>query len=117
MAITETDGAITQLTATGDSDAISLVGKVAGVFSIRHRNESATITVGAIVQPEISHDGTNWDKDGPPYSFSTSATTTEFRTYVPPTDGLAIKNVRFAYTAPTGGSSHTLDCRYTLTSI
>jgi hypothetical protein len=116
MALTKSNGSITQLTATGNSVTVDVSDSYASAFSIRMTNGSATITVGASVQPEISHDGTNWRRDGGAFVFSTTASATEFRTYTPPTDGLAVKNVRFAYTAPTGGSGHTLDCDYTKTT-
>jgi hypothetical protein len=115
MALTKSNGSITQLTATGNSVSVDVSDSYASVFSIRHTNVNATVTAGGVVQPQISHDGTNWRNDGGAFVFGT-ALATELRTYVPPTDGLAVKNVRFAYTFPTGGSSHTLDCDYTKTT-
>jgi hypothetical protein len=116
MALTKTNGSITQLTGAGNSVTVDTSDAYAAAFSIRHVNGTGTITAGATVQPQISHDGTNWRNDGGPFLFGLTASATELRTYVPPTDGLAIKAVRFVYTVPTGSTGHTLDCDYTETT-
>lgn len=113
MSLTKSSGSITQLTSAGNSIAVDLSDAYAATFSIRHTNGTGTITVGATVQPQISHDGTNWRNDGGAFLFGLTASATELRTYTPPTDGLAIANdVRFVYTVPTGSTGHTLDCDY-----
>lgn len=116
MALTKNAGSITQLTATGSSVAVDLGSSYAATFSIKHVNGTGTITAGAIVQPQITHDGTNWFNDGGPIVFGLTASATEFRTYVPPTDGIAVGSVRFSYTAPTGSSGHTFDSDYSRVS-
>lgn len=116
MALTKTNGSLSQLTATGNSGAIDLTDAYAAVFSIRHVNGTGTITAGAQVQPQISHDGSNYRNDGGVFVFGTTASATELRTYVPPTDGLSVQHVRFAYTAPSGSSGHTLNVEFTKTT-
>lgn len=114
MALTKTNGSITQVAATGNSTTVDVSDAYAATISIKHVNGTGTITAGAQVQPEISHDGgTAWFRDGGAFVFGTTASATEFRTYIPPTDGIAAKSVRFAYTAPTGSTGHTLDASHT----
>ena len=117
MPLTKTNGSITQLTTTSNSVVVDVSDAYAAVFSVRHANGTGTITAAATVQPQISHDGTNWRNDGGAFAFGLDASTTELRTYVPPTDGLAVKSVRFAYTAPVGSTGHTLDCDYSKTTV
>ena len=117
MALTKASASLAELTAAGNTAAADISDAYAAVFSIRHANGTGTITVGATVQPQISHDGTNWRNDGGAFVFGLAASTTELRTYVPPTDGLAIANdVRFVYTVPTGSTGHTLNVDYSRTT-
>ena len=104
---------LTQLTGSGNTAAAAISTARVAVFTVLMTNGSATITVGATVQPQISYDGTNWVNDGGAFSFSTTASTTEYRTYVPPGGGLPVHSVRFVYTAPTtSGSAASLDVEY-----
>lgn len=117
MALTKTNASLAQVTATGNSASADVSAAYASAFSLKHVNGTGTITAGAQVQPQISHDGgTTWHNDGGPFVFGTTDSATEYRTYTPPTDGLAVKHVRFAYTAPSGSTGHTLDCEYTRTT-
>lgn len=114
--LTKSNNALPQLTSTGDTVEVDLSDAYAAVISLRHANGAGSITAGATVQPQLSHDGVNWRNDGGAFAFSNSAGAIEHRTYVPPTDGLAVKAVRFAYTAPSGGSGHSLDIDLTKTT-
>ena len=111
MALTKANGSITQVTATGNSTEIDVANAYAAAVSIKHVNGTGTITAGAVVKVQISHDGTNWEADTT-FTFGLTASATEFRTYTPPADGLPIDAIRLAYTAPTGSSGHTLDARF-----
>lgn len=116
MALTKSDGSLTQLTASGNTAAIDVSDAYAATVSIIHATGSGTISSGGEVQPEISHDGTNYRPDGGAFVFGTTASTTEYASYTPPTDGLAVKSVRFAWTVPGGSTGHTLDVEYTKTT-
>ena len=114
MALTKSNSSLAQLTATGNTAAADISAGYATVFSIKHLTGTGTITTGGKVQPEISHDGgTVWHKDGGEFVFGLVASATEYRTYTPPTDGLAAKHVRFAWVVPVGSTGHTLDVEYT----
>jgi hypothetical protein len=115
MALTKANGTITQLTATGNSTEIDFSDAILGAISIRHTNGTGTITVGAAVRVEISHDGTSWDTDTT-FVFGLTASATEFRSYTPPAEGGTIDAVRLAYTVPTGSTGHTLDARFSKTT-
>lgn len=115
MALTKTSGTITQLTAAGTSTEMDFANAYAGAISVKHVNGTGTITVGATVRVEISHDGTNWETDTT-FTFGLTASATEFRTYTPPADGLPIDAVRLVYTVPTGSTGHTLDARFSKTT-
>ena len=115
MALTKANGTITQLTAAGNSTSMSFSDAYAGAISIKHVNGTGTITAGAEVVVQISHDGTNWETDTT-FTFGTTASETEFRTYTPPADGLPIHSVRLVYTVPVGSSGHTLDARFSKTT-
>ena len=113
MAWTRSNNTLTQVTATGNSNAITLgATDVELAVSVKHVNGTGSITVGATVQPQISHDGTNYFNDGQAYTFGLTASATEYRTYVPPEGGATVQKVRFAYTSPTGSTGHTLDFAY-----
>jgi hypothetical protein len=112
MALNKVDGTLAQLTATGNTDAIDLVDAYSAAVTVRHTNGTGTITAGAIVQPEISHDGTNFYPSGGAFVFGTTESAVGHRDYVPPEAGFPIKAVRFAYTAPVGSSGHTLDVAF-----
>lgn len=116
MALTKTNGSLTQLTATGNTAAIDLTDAYSVAISLIHVNGTGTITAGAQVQPQISHDGSNYRNDGGPFLFNTTASATEHRTYTAPTDALAVKFVRFAYTAPSGSTGHTFNVEFTKTT-
>jgi hypothetical protein len=116
MALTKANASLAELTAAGNTATADISAAYAAVFSIRHTNGTGTITVGATVQPQISHDGTNFRNDGGAFVFGLTASATELRTYVPPTDGLAVKDVRFVYTVPTGSTGHTLNVDYSRTT-
>lgn len=116
MALTKTNGTLTQLTATGDTGSVDTSASYAAVVSLVHVNGTGTITAGATIQPQISHDGTNWINDGGAFQCGTTASATERFTYVPPADGITLGKARFAYTAPTGSTGHTLDASYSLTT-
>lgn len=116
MAKTTSNGAITQLTASGNSDAIDVSGGYALTVSVKHTNGTGTITAGATVQPQISHDGVNWFNDGGAFTFGTTASAVEYRTYVAPNEGFTLQKVRLVYTAPTGSTGHTLDAAYSQTT-
>lgn len=116
MALTKSNGTLTQLTASGDSAEIDASGSYAVAVSIKHVNGTGSISAGATLQPQISHDGTNWHNDGGAFVFGTTASATEYRTYVPPCDGITIAKVRFVYIAPTGSTGHTLDVAYSRTT-
>lgn len=112
MALTKADASLAQVTATGNTAEASLSDAYSGVFTVTHANGTGTITAGAQVQPQISHDGTNFSNDGGAFVFGTTASTTEARTYTPPEGGLTVQKVRFSYTAPSGSTGHTLNVRY-----
>lgn len=112
MALTKSAATLAQLTTTGNTAEADLSTAYAAVFSISHANGTGTISAAATIQPQVSHDGTNWFDDGGAFSAGTVASETNVFTYVPPTDGLPIAGVRFAYTAPTGSTGHALDVAY-----
>ena len=114
MALTKTDHSLAQITATGATAAADIEAAYAAVFSLRY-NHTGTATVGATVQPQISHDGTNWRNDGGAFVFGLDAGL-QHRTYVPPTDGLAIHQVRFDFTAPVTATSPLFDVDYSRTT-
>ena len=115
MALTKATGTITELTTSTTSIEMDIANAYAAVVSITHYTGNATVTAGAIVRVEISHDGTNWHTDTT-FTFGTAITTTEVRTYTPPADGLPIDAIRLVYTLPTGGSLHTLNARFSKTT-
>jgi hypothetical protein len=105
-------GNLAEITATGNTAAADVSEAYSASFSIRHENGTGSITAGAIVQPEISYDGTNWEPDGGAFVFGLVAEALEFRTYIPPADGFPIHSVRFSYTAPVGSTGHKLNVSY-----
>lgn len=105
-------GTLAQLTATGDTAPADISDAYSASFSVRHVNGTGSITAGAVVQPQISYDGANWENDGGAFKFGVVAEAQEFRTYIPPADGFPIHSVRFAYTAPVGSTGHTLDVSF-----
>ena len=111
MALTKANGSITQLTSAGNSTEIDVANAYACLVSIKHVNGTGTITEGAIVKVQISHDGTNWEDDTT-FKFEKTASATEFRTYPVPLDGITLDAIRLVYTAPTGSSGHALDARF-----
>ena len=118
MALTKATGTITQLTIAGTSTEMDLANAYAAAISIVHYNGAGTITAGGIVRVEISHDGTNWHTDTT-FTFGLTATTTEYRTYTPPADGLPIDAVRIVWTVPvysSGAEGHTLNARFSKTT-
>ena len=114
MALTKSNHSLAQITATGATAAADIEAAYAAVFSLRY-NHTGTATVGARAQPQITHDGTNWRNDGGAFVFDLAAGLQQ-RTYVPPTDGLAVKQVRFDFTAPVTATSPLFDVEYTRTT-
>ncbi len=112
---TRSSGTLTQLTATGNTAVIAVDSDLALLCSIEHNNGTGTITAGATIQPQISHDGTNWFDYGGAFTCDLTASSEQFFTFEMqlPMPG---NDVRFAYTAPTGSSGHTLDVAYTRTT-
>lgn len=112
MAWSRSNGTLSQVTATGDSGVITLgATDVVLVVSLKHVNGTGTISAGATVTPKYSHDGATYYSDQP-FTFGTTASATEYQSYVPPGDGATVQKVKFSYTSPTGSTGHTLDVAY-----
>lgn len=108
MPLTKTNAAITQLTATGNSDTLAYATQAA-TLNIRHANGTGSITTGAIVQIQVSPDGgSTWYDYGGAFSFGATASATESRVADLP---LGNDAVRLQYTEPDGSSGHTLDAQ------
>jgi hypothetical protein len=112
MALTKSSSTLAQLTAGGNTASADVSAAYAAAFSIKHHTGTGTITAGGQVQPQVSHDGTNFYPDGGALQFGMTASADEYATYTPPEDGLPISAVRFAWTVPTGSTGHTLDVSY-----
>ena len=110
-----TAGTLTQLTATGNTGVIAVDTDLALLCSIEHNNGTGTITAAATIQPQVSHDGTNWFDYGGAFTCDTTASSQQFFTFAVdlPLPG---NDVRFSYTAPTGSTGHTLDVAFTRTT-
>jgi hypothetical protein len=109
---TQTAGALTQVTATGNTAEIATASKLGLVCSIQHVNGTGTITVGAVIQPQIEHNA-NWFDFGGAFTANLTASSTQTFTLALPAESIPASAVRFAYTAPTGSTGHTLDVEYT----
>jgi hypothetical protein len=106
--LAKTHQAITQLTATGQSIALTTAAYRQSVY-IQHVNGTGTITAGASVAVQVRPAGstTRW------YTlltlaFGTTASATETRVVPLPDDA---GSVRLDYTAPSGSTGHTLDAQ------
>lgn len=107
MPLNKDSAAITQLTATGDSDVLAYSAEYA-TLNIQHVNGTGSITVGAVVQIQTrpaDGDG-RWYDYGGAFSFGLDAEAVEGRTAHLP---LGNSEVRLKYTAPDGSTGHTLD--------
>lgn len=105
MALTKDRAAITQVTATGQSSALSLATAYRSSLYIRHVNGTGSISVGATVQVQVRVNSV-WYNLGGPFVFGTTASAAETRVVQLPDDAT---EVRLDYTAPTGSTGHTLD--------
>lgn len=105
MALTKERAAITQVTATGQSNAVLLSTGYRSSAYIRHVNGTGTITAGATVQVQVRV-LTVWYSLGGPFVFGTTASAAETRVVQLPDDAA---EVRLDYTAPSGSTGHTLD--------
>lgn len=108
MPLVKTPQAITQLTATGQSVALTTLDYQKSIY-IQHVNGTGTITAGATVavQCRPADSTVRW------YTlislgFGTTASATETRIVQLPGDA---GSVRLDYTAPTGSTGHTLDAQ------
>lgn len=109
---TQTAGSLTQLSATGNTGEIATASKLGLICSIKHVNGTGTITSGAEIQPQVEHN-TNWFDFGGAFAADADESSENVFTLSLPAESIPGSAVRFAYTAPSGSTGHTLNVEYT----
>lgn len=109
MALAKTKGGITPLTSSGQTPEISLASSYRQSAYIRNLNGAGTITVGAAVRVQVRPLSSSVWYELASLIFGTVASTTETRVVPLPDDA---SGVRLDYTAPTGGTGHSVDAEF-----
>lgn len=106
MPLLKASTAISQLSAAGQSAAISVSASYRHSFYIRHVNGTGAITAGAVVKVQVRPQGSSTWADLLSLAFGTGASAPETRVVPLPDDAA---ETRLDYTVPVGSTGHNLN--------